>query len=137
MKIHLVKGLDNKFSVCYPSDYDKIKKIKPNETIEFEYRKKRNIKFHNKLFALLNLVYQNQEHYNNIDHLRTDLTIAAGFYEKRYSVHGEEVIEPKSISFASMDEFEFGEYYNRIIDQIVKYFHFDRQDILENIEQHF
>lgn len=137
MKIILIKQLNNSFKIAYSSDYEKAKKLKVGDEIEFEYKKPRNYKFHKKLFALLNLVYQNQEHYNNIDHLRTDLTIAAGFYDKRYSIHGEEIIEPKSISFASMDEIEFNEYYNRIIDQIVKYFHFDKQDILDNIEMHF
>ena len=137
MKVTLVKQLNNSFKVAFDSDYEKIKKIKSGDEVECEIKKPRNYKFHKKLFALLNLVYQNQEHYSNIEHLRTDLTIAAGFYDKRVSVHGEEVVEAKSISFASMDEHEFNELYSAIVDQIVKYFHFDREDILENVEQYF
>ena len=137
MKITLVKQLNNSFKVAFDSDYEKIKKIKAGDEVECEIKKPRNYKFHKKLFALLNLVYQNQEHYVNIDHLRYDLTIAAGYYEKRISIHGEEITEPKSISFAKMDDHEFSEYYSSIVDQIVKYFHFDKQDILDNVEQYF
>lgn len=137
MKILLVKGLDNKFTCAYDSDYEKLKRIKPNEMIECDIKKKRNIKFHRKFFALLNMVYQNQEHYTNIDHLRCDLTVSAGFYEKRISFYGEEIVHPKSISFSKMDEHEFNEFYSAVLDEIVKHFNFDKQDIIDNVEQFF
>ena len=137
MKIALIKQLNNTFKIAYDSDWEKAKKIKPNECYEFEYKKPRNYKFHKKVFALFNLVYQNQEHYNNIDHLRKDLTIASGYYERRKNFQGDEALEARSISFASMDEAEFGEYYSAIVDTIVKYFHFDKELIKENVEQYF
>lgn len=137
MKLTLVKQLNNTFKVAFDSDYEKLKKIKVNDEVQCEIKKPRNYRFHKKLFALLNLVYQNQEHYTNIDHLRNDLTKAAGYYTQRTSFDGEIITEAKSISFARMDEHEFGEYYNAVIDQITKYFHFDKQDILDNVEQFF
>ena len=79
----------------------------------------------------------NQEMYNNIEHLRRDLTIESGYYDLRSNIHGEEIKEPKSISFSSMDQNEFSEYYNAVLDTIVKYFHFDKQDIITNIEQFY
>jgi len=36
-----------------------------------------------------------------------------------------------------MDDNEFSELYNRIIDVIVKWLGIDKQDILDNIEQYF
>jgi hypothetical protein len=137
MKLLLVKQFDNSFKVAYESDFEKLKKIKAGEFIECEIKKKRNIKFHRKFFALINLVYQNQETYNNIDHLRNDLTIASGYYTQRTNLQGEVITEPKSISFASMDEHSFSEYYNKVLDAIVKYFNFDKQLIIDNVEQHF
>jgi len=136
-KITLVKQLNGFFKPAYNSDYDLAKKIPLNESIEYEFTKKRNIKFHRKFFALLNLVYENQEVYNNIEHLRKDLTISAGFYEIRHNFEGVEIYEPKSISFAKMDEIEFSELYNRFIDVVVKWLGIDKQEILENIEQFF
>lgn len=137
MKITLIKQLNNSFKVAFDSDYDKLKKIKHGEPYEFEYKHVRNPKFHRKFFALMNMVFQNQERYTNLDHLRRDLTVESGYYDLRVDIHGCEVKEPKSISFASMDETDFNEYYNAVTDTIVKYFHFDKQDIIDNLEQYF
>ena len=136
MEITLVKTLSG-FKACYDSDSEKAKKIPLNEPFVITYTKKRKIKFHRKFFALVNMVYQNQERYNSIDHLRKDLTIASGFYEIRYGLHGEEITEAKSISFANMTEEEFSELYSAFIDTVVKYFEFSETDIAENIEQFF
>ena len=137
MKITIVKQFDNSFKVAYDSDYEKLKKIKPNEFIECEIRKPRNYKFHRKFFALINMVYQNQEMYNNIDHLRQDITIEAGFYEERINIRGEPLKQAKSISFAKMDNETFEDYYGKCLDVIVKYFKFDKKLIQDNIEQFF
>lgn len=137
MKITLVKQLNNTFKIAYDTDYEKAKKIKVGEPYEFEYRKPRNLKFHKKFFALMNLLFQNQELYNNLDHLRKDLTVESGYYDLRVNIHGEEIKEAKSISFASMSEDEFGEFYNAVLDTIVKYFNFDKQEITDNVEQYF
>lgn len=137
MKITLIKTLNNTFKIAYDSDFEKAKKIKVGEPYEYEYKNVRNPGHHRKYFAMLNMVFQNQELYNNIDHLRSDLTIEAGYYDLRANIHGEEIKEPKSISFASMDQSQFDEYYNACLDVIVKHFHFDKQDIIDNIEQYF
>jgi len=136
-QIALVKQLNGTFKLAYNSDYEIAKKIPLNEPIIYDWSKPRNYKFHKKFFALLNMAYENQEQYNNIEHLRHDLTIEAGFYEIRHNLHGVEIYEPKSISFAKMDKVEFSEFYNRIVDVIVKWIGVDKEDLLEQIEQHF
>lgn len=137
MKITLIKQLNNTFKIAYNSDYETAKKISLNEPIEFEFTKKRNVKFHRKFFALLNLVFENQEQYNNIEHLRKDLIISAGYYDLRYNIDGVEIREPKSISFAKMDELEFSEVYNRVIDVVVNWLGIDKQEIIDNVQQYF
>lgn len=137
MKITLIKTLNGSFKPAYDSDYELCKKIKVNEPYEFEYKKPRNYEFHKKFFGLINLVYENQEKYNNLDDLREDLIIEAGFYTKRYDFLGVEIKKANSISFASMDEVEFSDLYSRVIDVIVKYFNFGKQDIIDNVEQFF
>lgn len=136
-KITLIKQLNNTFKIAYNSDYEVAKKIALNEPIEYEFTKKRNYKFHKKFFALLNLVYENQEQYKNIEHLRKDLIISAGFYDLRFNIEGVEIQEPKSISFANMDETEFIDLYSKIIDVVVNWLGIEKQDILDNIEQYF
>jgi hypothetical protein len=137
MKLFLVKQLNGTFKVAYDSDYEKAKKIKVNELYEVEIRQPRNIKFHNKFFALLELVYQNQEAYSNKDDMREDLTIEAGFYREVINLHGQTVKKAKSISFAKMDDFEFSELYSAFVNVVINWLKISKEDIAENIEQHF
>ncbi len=137
MKICLVKGLDNKFSLAYESDYEISKKLKAGEQYFFEVKKSRNIKFHRKFFALLKLVFDNQEMYHNIEDLRHDLTVAAGYYIEGVNIHGEIVKRAKSISFAKMSELEFSEYYDSIIKQVTLYFKITSEQVTENINRYF
>jgi len=137
MKFTIVKQFNNTFKVAYDTDYDKMKRIKVGDLLQCEIKKPRNYQFHKKFFGLLNMVFQNQERYNNIDHLRHDLTIEAGYYTLRHNLKGEQIYEANSISFSKMNEETFSEYYNKCLDVIVKYFNFDKQSIIDNVEQYF
>ncbi|MFA5243682.1 MAG: DUF1367 family protein [Pedobacter sp.] len=134
MKIVLVKTLSGSIIPAYDQDKEKLKQFKAGEPFMADVTKPRNLRFHKKAFALFNMVFQNQEVYTNLDDLRYDLTIEAGFFVEGSNFLGEPVKRPKSISFASMDDLEFGEYYEAIIKTIVRCFNFDRQDILDNVE---
>lgn len=137
MKIALVKNLNGTFTPAYDSDFEIAKKIKVNSFYEFDFKKPRNYMFHKKFFALINLAYHNQDIYNNIDDMREDLTIDAGFYRTTENKHGETVKKALSISFASMDEIEFNNLYSRVADVIVKWLGIEKQDIIDNIQMYF
>ncbi|MGL4338310.1 MAG: DUF1367 family protein [Turicibacter sp.] len=134
MKIVLVKTLSGSIIPAYDDDKEKLKRFKAGEPFMAEVTKPRNLRFHRKAFALFSMVFQNQEVYHNLDDLRYDLTIEAGYFNESVNIHGEVIKRAKSISFAQMDDTQFAEYYEAVIKTIVKYFHFDRQDILDNIE---
>lgn len=135
-KIALVRNLSG-FIPAYDSDFEIAKKIKIGEIYEYDFKKPRNYEFHKKFFGLINLVFQNQERYKFLDSLREDLIIEAGYYYEEVNLHGEVKKKVKSISFASMDEIEFSELYSSVVDVIIKYFHFDKQDIIDNVSQYF
>ncbi len=137
MKFTIVKQLNNTFKVAYDSDYEKMKRIKVGDFLECEIKKPRNYRFHKKFFALIQMIFQNQERYNNVDDLREDLTIEAGYYVKRENIKGELIKRAKSISFANMEEHEFSDFYSAVLDEIVKHFNFNKQDIIDNVEQYF
>lgn len=137
MKIALVKTLNNTFKPANDWDYDAAKKIKAGKEVECEVKQPRNYKFHKKFFVLVNLLFQNQERYSNMEHLRKDLTIAAGYYEVRYNLEGVEIYEPKSISFANMDDLEFNDFYSAVVDTICKHFHFNKEYLIEEVSQYF
>lgn len=137
MKINIVRQPNNTFKLAYDSDFEKLRSIKVGEPYEVEIKNKRNAKFHRKFFALINLVFQNQENYNNIEELRKDLTIASGFYTQHETFTGQIRTEANSIAFNKMDEIEFSELYSKFLDTIEKYFNFDKEMINENIREFY
>ena len=138
MELNLVKQLNGSFKLAFDSDFDKAKQIPLNEPFVVTYTKKRNAKFHRKFFALVNLCYQNQNHFNNYDHLRKELIICAGHYELIFDLeNGTQKKEALSISFANMDETAFNKLYTDVLNVICEKFLFDKQEILDNVAQYF
>jgi len=137
MKLIAKKRLDGSFMPVYDSDKEAVKKIKAGEDVEIEIKRPRNLAFHRKTFSLFNLVFDNQDHYKNLEELRKDLTIEAGYFTKRYNMHGAEIIEAQSISFASMNQDTFDEYYQRLLDAICNNYGMLKSDIEENLINYF
>jgi len=137
MKLIAKKRLDGSFMPVYDSDKEAVKKIKAGDDVEIEIKRPRNLAFHRKTFSLFNLVFDNQEHYKNLEELRKDLTIEAGYFTKRYNMHGVEIIEVQSISFAAMNQDTFDEYYQRLLDAICNNYGMLKSDIEENLINYF
>jgi hypothetical protein len=108
-----------------------VHRMKFGEQIHADFKKRRNVKFHRKGFALLNYLFEiwepaeiNNQYgtpEKNFDQFRKDLTILAGFYEQHYRLDGSIRIEAKSISFSSMSEEDFEKWYSAIIDVGLKH----------------
>lgn len=108
-------------------------KAKNGETHEFKASKPRNVQFHRKYFALLNFAFdhwtpgeltgkrrENITPEKSFDRFRADMTILAGYYKQVIRTDNSLLIEPKSISFASMKEEQFEELYSNTINVILK-----------------
>ena len=137
MKLGLIKNLNGSFLPAYDSDLEIAKKIKVNSFYEFDFKKPRNYLFHKKFFALINLAYHNQDTYNNIDDMREDLIIDAGFYRTTETKRGDTVKKALSVSFSAMDDIEFNDLYSRVADVIVKWLGIEKQELADNINQYF
>jgi hypothetical protein len=138
MEITFIKTLSGVYKLAFDSDFEKAKSIPINEPFTVKYTKVRNAKFHRKFFALINLCYQNQSTFNNLEHLRKELIICAGHYELIFDLEsGTQKKEAQSISFANMDETEFNKLYTNVLNVICDKFLFDKQDILDNVAQYF
>ena len=134
--IYMVKQLNGSFLPAHDSDLELARKLKAGEVYRFQYSKPRNYEFHKKFFALMDLVFENQENYTDRNELREDLTVAAGYwYEKTNYITGEVTKKAKSISFASMDENEFGELYRAMLDTVIKVFGWEGSDIEANVAE--
>ena len=101
----------------YNEDHKAFTKLKRNTSYQFEVVRRRNPAFHRMAFALLNIGFENQEQINSFDHYRKLTVMRAGFYDTVETDRGT-VYFPRSLSFGSMDEDEFKECYDRILDVI-------------------
>lgn len=104
---------------------------KPGALVVANVTVPRNNKFHRKYFALLKMAFDQWEPpadhtfkghpiEKDLERFRHDVTIMAGFYTPVWNLKGEMRIEPKSISFESMDPEAFDALYSKTIDVLLK-----------------
>jgi len=132
MEIYLIKtgfGLRG----WTPEDEDKIRKIKANDVVKCELTKPRNVLFHRKFFALLQLTFENQTKYSNLEDLLIEVKLKVGHYQEYITASGQIVYIPKSISFGAMDEYEFSEFFNKALSVCAKIINVSNETIERQI----
>ena len=108
----------------YDSDFEEKRKLKTGQVYQAEIKVVRNLQFHRKMWSMLNTAWallpeKTQNGFRSFEGFRSYLLVSAGFYELYYSPRLKEYVEiPKSMSFASMDEAEFSDCYDRVKDVI-------------------
>ena len=122
----------------FPGDADAgaaFAKMKDGAGYLVSLHRPRNLMHHRKLFALLNLVQDNTDRWPTVDTLLADLKISTGLFETRINaVTGIPYIVAKSISFASMPQDEFEQWFDRAVDLISKQvLEMDREYLLAEI----
>lgn len=99
---------------------DMLASWKIGDEVLADVRKPRNAKLHRKAFVLLDMVWPHTE-YPNKELLRKAMTIGAGFVDLVANpLTGEVSYVPKSWAFGAMDDAEFKELYQRLIDVALK-----------------
>lgn len=102
---------------------------KLGQGVRAEVKRARNIDFHRKFFAMLNVAFEAWEPAvewkgeivaKNFERFRKDLLILAGYADPVVNIRGEVRMEARSISFASMDEDEFERVYSAVADVILQ-----------------
>lgn len=85
------------------------------EIVLVDIKPRRNVKHHRLFFAMLSKVHDNLDRRISMDALKDIAVIGAGHVEAVKTRHG--IVQlPKSISFASMDQDEFSEFFERAVD---------------------
>lgn len=135
MEIYLV-NTEHGLLPMYDSDTDKRVKLKIGGIYACTIRKPRNPKLLKKFMGLIHAVFQNQDQIKNETTLRKQLLIQAGFYDEKVNEFGKKYPEAKSIDFESMEEFEFQEVYNRVLDVIVVSYSWNRKLIERELKNY-
>jgi len=116
-------------------DEAEFERCKPGVDLRADVVQPRNPKFHRKAFALLNLVWPHTN-YPTVDRLRSAMTIGAGFVDEVVNpLTGEVSWVPKSWEFAQMDNMEFEELFNRLVDVGIKLLGKSSRDDWPELEQ--
>ncbi len=95
--------------------------IKIGALVMIEVRKSRNLQHHRLFFALVKIVFDNQDHYESKEHLLTALKVAIGHCDTIIAKDGNTVYIPKSINFAKMDQTAFEAFYNMAVDIVIRH----------------
>ena len=112
----------------YPSDFDDKRKLRLGETYQVEVTNPRNVGFHKKFFAMLNVGHENTSLDMPFETYRKYMIVKAGFFTAYQTPKGV-YYDPNSISFASMSQDEFQEVYSRVLDKVIEDVGLDREDV--------
>ena len=128
MELYLIKMANGNYAPAYESDREASERIKPGNVVKGSITTPRNLQFHKKYFAMMNLMYSNQERFESFEDFRGYYQMRAGFY-KTVLTPKSKLYWPVSISFAKMDDLEFEEVYNKVLDKLLEDIPMNRQDI--------
>jgi len=117
------KEIGGKLTPCDEHAVAALSKVKTGDSVVVEIRRPRNLRHHRKFWALVNLVFNNQEHYESPDHLVAALKTTVGHCDLVPSKDGSTMVAlPKSIAFHRMDQTAFEAFYDKCIDVIARHF---------------
>lgn len=106
--------------------YQKLKRrlatMEPGECFRLEFSVPRNVAHHKKFWALVSVVADTSDIYDNREKAVAAVKIAAGHCDfVPHPVSHELMALPKSISFAAMDQVEFEVFYDAAVNGVLKH----------------
>ncbi len=130
--MYLTKLKSGNYAPSDDKSYEDSKKIPVGS--EIKGVKARNVKFHRKAFALLNLAFNNQDKYEIFEVFRKVMIIRAGFYDEAPTKDGEVYYIPKSLSFENMSANDFEDWYEATLNIVSKDLETDTDTINAEIQ---
>jgi hypothetical protein len=92
-----------------------LRKVPLDKVVAVKIKRPRNLGHHRKFFALLKIVFENQEVYASEQALLAAIKIATGHCVPLVLADGTRAFVPSSISFASMDQTEFEAFWDKVV----------------------
>lgn len=122
MKLEFIKQAGGNLLPADDFTAEKLTKFKTGGQYTVDIKRTRNPNFHAKMFAFFNFCFQYwagdhefQDESLQFDEFRKELTKTAGFYDQVFDLQGKFTMVAKSLSFGSMNQEEFEQCYNAII----------------------
>ena len=116
--------------------------FKEGASILIGLKKKRNPQHHRKLLGMLHYLVENTDHFRNKDAALDALKWNAGIYKTsfQWNRHRQEMMPVQtleSISFSSMDQHKFEEFYKESLDFIAELTRDDPKKVKLNLESYY
>lgn len=93
----------------------------PNEMMA-ELHKNRNPGNHKRFFAFVKISFDMQDDFDSIEVWRKYITMKAGFFDEVVTGEGKLLYWPQSIAWDKMDEIEFKDMFQKVVNAFLKYY---------------
>ena len=113
---------------------DTLYALPPGKEVIVEVRQARNPRFHRFAFALFQAVVHNTDDFTTIEALKTWLKVRLGYADPIIDPAGRTMWVVRSLSFESMDEPAFREFFERAVDLVVQTWGWERPALMKEIE---
>ena len=107
-------GFGDKNKRAYARFKKALDTMEPGELIEFSFWFPRHGKFHRLHFAMLNQVFESQEVFRKLEHLRGWLEVGAGHAVFVKGPNGRTMAMPDSISYKRLDDEQFKDHHEKV-----------------------
>lgn len=97
-----------------------LRKVANGELVQVEVKRPRNLHHHRKLFALLSLIFENQERFQSVEEMLDAIKVYIGHCQTMQLRDGTVVKTPRSIAFHRMDQNSFEAFYNKVLDVVAE-----------------
>ena len=124
-----VKKINNTLVPVYDSDLETMGKLKEGEVYSGNFKFARNYQFHKKFMALCKLGYENSKSVNMPHKSYYKYAVMKAGYFETYQTPKGIMVLPKSIAFENMEEDEFREVYDRVLQFIADDIQADKHTI--------
>ncbi len=101
-------------------DEERLKGVRMGDVVMADIKKSRNPEFHKLAFSMLNLSFENQDHFDNFDKYREYLQCEAGIAETLIGPDGKMFYKLKSLAWQKMDELEFQQAFQALLTAAVE-----------------
>lgn len=104
------------------ADLEALTHIKNDSLVMCHIVQQRNLQWHRRFFALMKVLFDNQERFANQEMMRKAILIELGFCDPQKLLDGTYIIVARSMSFNKMTQAEFESLWERCCDLIRREF---------------
>ena len=97
-----------------------------------DIKKNRNPGNHRRFFAFIKQTFAMQDDFDSIEVWRKYITMKAGFFDEVVTAEGKVLYWPQSISWDKLDETEFRQLFDKVINSFIRYYGQNLNDIQIN-----